>query len=67
MNVFDEQWEPTPYPTPPGWEQRTTPLLPAGHVSGQRQSARALAHRATLDRHRRADTADYFDGEEAQA
>jgi uncharacterized cupin superfamily protein len=36
MNVYDEQWEPTPYPTPPGWEQRTKPLLPPGHDLGMR-------------------------------
>jgi len=36
MNVYDEQWKPTPYPTPPGWEQQTKPLLPPGHELGMR-------------------------------
>ena len=36
MNVFDEEWDETPYPTPPGWEQRTKALLPPGHALGMR-------------------------------
>jgi len=36
MNVFDEQWDVTPYPTPPGWEQRTKALVPPGHALGMR-------------------------------
>jgi uncharacterized cupin superfamily protein len=32
MNVFDEEWDETPYPTPPGWEQRTKALVPRGHA-----------------------------------
>lgn len=30
MNVFDDTWDDTPYPTPEGWEQRTKGLLPRG-------------------------------------
>jgi len=36
MNVYDEQWEPTPYPTPPGWEQQTKSLVPSGRALGMR-------------------------------
>lgn len=36
MNVFDEEWDETPYPTPPGWEQRTKALVPRGHALGMR-------------------------------
>jgi len=36
MNVYDGEWEQTPYATPPGWEQRTKPLLPPGHDLGMR-------------------------------
>jgi uncharacterized cupin superfamily protein len=36
MNVFDDDWDETPYPTPPGWEQRTRALLPPGHGLGMR-------------------------------
>ncbi len=36
MNVFGEEWDETPYPTPPGWEQRTKALVPRGHALGIR-------------------------------
>jgi uncharacterized cupin superfamily protein len=36
VNVFDEEWDETPYPTPPGWEQRTKALVPRGHALGMR-------------------------------
>ena len=36
MNVFDDAWDETPYPTPPGWEQRTKALLPSGNTLGMR-------------------------------
>ncbi|MGH2933985.1 MAG: cupin domain-containing protein [Gaiellaceae bacterium] len=36
MNVFDEEWDETPYPTPPGWEQRTKQLIPGSHGLGMR-------------------------------
>jgi uncharacterized cupin superfamily protein len=36
MNVFDDAWDETPYPTPPGWEQRTKALLPSGQTLGMR-------------------------------
>ena len=36
MNVYDGEWESTPYPTPPGWEQRTKTLLPRGRGLGMR-------------------------------
>ncbi len=36
MNVFDEEWDETPYPTPSGWEQRTKALVPRGHALGIR-------------------------------
>ena len=34
MNVYDGEWEQTPYATPPGWEQRTKRLLPPGRDLG---------------------------------
>jgi uncharacterized cupin superfamily protein len=36
MNVFADDWDETPYPTPPGWEQRTKALLPPGRALGLR-------------------------------
>lgn len=36
MNVFGEEWDETPYPTPSGWEQRTKALVPRGHALGIR-------------------------------
>jgi hypothetical protein len=30
VNVFADAWDEAPYPTPPGWEQRTKALLPPG-------------------------------------
>lgn len=36
MNVFADDWDETPYPTPPGWEQRTKALIPGGHGMGMR-------------------------------
>ena len=36
MNVFDDDWDETPYPTPPGWEQRTKSLVPSGRTLGLR-------------------------------
>jgi uncharacterized cupin superfamily protein len=36
MNVLDDEWDETPYPTPPGWEQRTKALLPSGGSLGMR-------------------------------
>ncbi|HET7573150.1 MAG TPA: cupin domain-containing protein [Gaiellaceae bacterium] len=36
MNVFDDVWDEAPYPTPPGWEQRTKALLPRGGRLGMR-------------------------------
>jgi uncharacterized cupin superfamily protein len=36
VNVYDGEWDETPYPTPPGWEQRTKGLLPAARDLGLR-------------------------------
>jgi uncharacterized cupin superfamily protein len=36
VNVFNEEWDEAPYPTPPGWEQRTKALVPRGHAMGMR-------------------------------
>jgi uncharacterized cupin superfamily protein len=53
MNVFDDEWDETPYPTPPGWEQRYKRLVPGGRdlgislyelPPGQRQAAYHFHH-----------------------